>query len=424
MGKNCERQARVPTLILAYSGGLDTTTAITWLTKERGYDVVALNIDVGMSREQDILEERGLAAGAVRVIIEDAREDFLRYFAFPALAAGALYQDVYPLATALARPLMAKLLVDVAHDQGAVAVAHGCTGKGNDQVRFDVGIRTLDPSLAIVAPTREEAMSREAEIEYLQEHGIAIAWEVKGSFSIDENIWGRSVEAGVLEDPWTVPPPDAYVWTCAPEDAPLAGEDVEIGFEAGFPTTIDGETLSPVALVERLNDLGGRHGVGRVDHVEDRLVGIKSREIYEAPAATILFAAHRALETLTLSRSQIAFKRQIAAEYATLIYDGLWFSAHHQDLAAYTASTQRFVSGTVRLRLHRGSVTVTGRRADASLYDRSLATYDREDSFDQASAVGFIDIWGLQARVQANQQLRDQLSSVLHIAQPQGESTP
>ncbi|MXY88605.1 MAG: argininosuccinate synthase, partial [Dehalococcoidia bacterium] len=290
-------------------------------------------------------------------------------------------------------------------------------------VRFDVGIRTLDPSLAIVAPTREEAMSREAEIEYLQQHGIAIAWEVKGSFSIDENIWGRSVEAGVLEDPWTSPPPDAYVWTTAPEDAPTEGVEVEIGFEKGFPTTIDGEALAPVALVERLNDLGGAHGVGRVDHIEDRLVGIKSREIYEAPAATILFAAHRALETMTLSKQQLKLKRELSAQYAELIYDGLWFSAHHQDLAAYTASTQRFVSGEARVRLHRGSVTVTGRRAESSLYDRALATYDREDAFDHGSAVGFIDIWGLQTRVQARQQLLDQLPQALRIAQPREETS-
>ena len=408
----------MPKLILAYSGGLDTTAAIAWLTKERGYEVVALNIDVGMSREQAVLEARGLAAGAARVVVEDAREDFLRYFAFPALAAGALYQDVYPLATALARPLMAKLLVDLAHEEGAVAVAHGCTGKGNDQVRFDVGVRTLDPTLAIVAPTREEAMSREAEIEYLQRQGVAIAWEAKGSFSIDENIWGRSVEAGVLEDPWAAPPPEAYAWTCAPEEAPAEGVEVEIGFEAGFPVAIDGEPCDPVALVERLNELGGRHGVGRVDHVEDRLVGIKSREIYEAPAAAILFAAHRALETLTLSKQQLRLKRAIAAEYAELIYNGLWFSAHHQDLAAYTASAQRFVSGQARVRLYRGGVTVSGRRSEASLYDRALATYDRDDAFDQASAVGFIDIWGLQTRVQARRQLLDQLPQALRIAQP------
>ncbi len=414
----------MPTLILAYSGGLDTTTAITWLTNERGYDVVALNIDVGMSREQVVLEERGLAAGAARVTVVDAREDFLRYFAFPALAAGALYQDTYPLATALARPLMAKLLVDAAHDEGAVAVAHGCTGKGNDQVRFDIGIRTLDPSLEIVAPTREQAMSREMEIEYLQEHGIALAWETKGSFSIDENIWGRSVEAGPLEDPWAEPPPEAFAWTCAPEEAPTEGVYLEIGFDGGLPATLNGEALTPVPLIERLNEIGGRHGVGRVDHIEDRLVGIKSREIYEAPAATILHAAHRALESLTLAKQQLRLKRQIAAEYAELIYDGLWFSAHHQDIAAYMASTQRHVSGQVRLRLQRGSVTITGRRAEASLYDRALATYDREDAFDQSAAAGFIDIWGLQTRVQVHRQMLDQLPQALRIAHPREETHP
>ena len=417
----------MPALVLAYSGGLDTTTAITWLTKERGYDVVALNVDVGMSREQAVLEERGLAAGAARVIVVDAREDFLRHFAFPALAAGAVYQDAYPLATALARPLMARLLVDAAHEEGAVAVAHGCTGKGNDQVRFDVGIRTLDPSLAIVAPAREQAMSREAEIDYLREHGVAIAWETKGSFSIDENIWGRSVEAGVLEDPWAEPPPSAYAWTRAPADAPADGVELTVAFERGAPVAIDGEALAPVALVERLNALGGEHGVGRVDHIEDRLVGIKSREIYEAPAAIVLLAAHRALETMTLSRSQLRLKRRLAAEYAELIYDGLWFSAHHQDIAAYMASTQRHVSGETRLRLRQGAVTVTGRRADASLYERALATYDREDAFDQSSATGFIDIWGLQTRVQARKQLPDQLPGALHMASPpdaSAEGTP
>ena len=413
----------MPALVLAYSGGLDTTTAITWLTKERGYDVVALNVDVGMSREQAVLEERGLAAGAARVIVVDAREDFLRHFAFPALAAGAVYQDAYPLATALARPLMAKLLVDAAREEGAVAVAHGCTGKGNDQVRFDVGIRTLDPSLAIVAPAREQAMSREAEIDYLREHGVAIAWETKGSFSIDENIWGRSVEAGVLEDPWAEPPPSAYAWTRAPADAPADGVELTVAFERGAPVAIDGEALTPVALVERLNELGGEHGVGRVDHIEDRLVGIKSREIYEAPAAIVLLAAHRALETMTLSRSQLRLKRRLAAEYAELIYDGLWFSAHHQDIAAYMASTQRHVSGEARLRLRQGAVTVTGRRADASLYDHALATYDREDAFDQSSATGFIDIWGLQTRVQARKQLADQLPDALHMASPADAST-
>lgn len=412
----------VPKLVLAYSGGLDTTTAIKWLTVERGYEVIALNIDLGKSREQPVVESRALAAGAARVRIIDAREDFLRYFAFPALAAGAVYQDAYPLATALARPLMAKLLVDVAHEEGATAVAHGCTGKGNDQVRFDVGIQTLDPSLEIVAPTRERAMARDYQIEYLQQHGVDIPWGEKGPFSIDENLWGRSAEAGVLEDPWQEPPPEAYEWTRSPEDAPSAPAYLEIGYEHGLPLTLDGQAIAPLALVERLNELGGRHGVGRIDHVEDRLVGIKSREIYEAPAAVTLHAAHRALEGMTLSKQQIRLKKYVAQEYAELIYNGLWFSAHHQDIAAYVASTQRHVSGTIRIRLHRGHATVVGRSAPESLYDRALATYDRGDTYDQSAAIGFINIWGLQTRVQARRQLLGELPQALKIALPRDDA--
>jgi len=408
----------VPKLVLAYSGGLDTTTAIKWLSVEQGYEVVALNIDVGKSREQPVVESRGLAAGALKVRVIDAREDFIRYFAFPALAAGAMYQDTYPLATALARPLMAKLLVDVAHEEGATAVAHGCTGKGNDQVRFDVGIMTLDPSLTIVAPTRENAMAREMQIEYLRKHGIDIPWGEKGPFSIDENMWGRSAEAGVLEDPWQEPPAEAYEWTRAPEEAPSEPAYVEIAYKHGMPISLDGEELDAVGIVERLNELGGRHGVGRIDHIEDRLVGIKSREIYEAPAATILHAAHRGLESMTLSKQQIKLKKLVATEYAELIYNGLWFSAHHQDIAAYVASTQRHVSGVIRVRLQRGQATVVARKADESLYDRGLATYDRGDTYDQSAAVGFINIWGLQTRVQARKQLLGQLPEALKIAMP------
>ncbi len=412
----------MPKLVLAYSGGLDTTTAIKWLTVEQGYDVIALNIDVGKSREQPVVESRGLAAGAVKVRVIDAKEDFIRYFAFPALAAGAVYQDAYPLATALARPLMAKLLVDVAHEEGATAVAHGCTGKGNDQVRFDVGVMTLDPGLKIVAPTRENAMARETQMEYLHKHGVDIPWGGKGPFSIDENIWGRSAEAGVLEDPWLEPPPEAYEWTRSPEQAPSEPAYVELGYEHGMPVTLDGEEVHPVQMVERLNDLGGMYGVGRIDHVEDRLVGIKSREIYEAPAALIFHAAHRALEAMTLSKQQIKLKKYMATEYAELIYNGLWFSAHHQDVAAYVASTQRHVTGKIRVRLQRGQATVVGRQAEQSLYDRALATYDRGDTYDQTAAVGFINIWGLQTRVQARVQLLDQLPEALKIAMPREEA--
>lgn len=412
----------MPKLVLAYSGGLDTTTAIKWLSVEQGYDVIALNIDVGKSREQPVVESRGLAAGALKVRVIDAREDFIRYFAFPALAAGAMYQDAYPLATALARPLMAKLLVDVAHEEGATAVAHGCTGKGNDQVRFDVGIMTLDPSLTIVAPTRENAMAREMQIEYLKKHGIDIPWGDKGPFSIDENLWGRSAEAGVLEDPWAEPPAEAYEWTRGVQDAPSQPEYIEIAYEHGMPVSLNGETMDAVQMVERLNDLGGKYGIGRIDHIEDRLVGIKSREIYEAPAAMILHAAHRALESMTLSKQQIRLKKQIATEYSELIYNGLWFSPHHQDIAAYIASTQRHVSGAIRVRLQAGAAVVVARKADESLYDRGLATYDRGDTYDQSAAVGFINIWGLQTRTQARVQLLGELPQALKIAMPQEES--
>ena len=410
----------MPKLILAYSGGLDTTTAITWLSEERGYEVVALNINAGMSKDQDTLEERGIAAGASKVLVHDAREDFLRYFAFPALTAGAIYQSTYPLATALARPLMAKLLVETAHSENAVAVAHGCTGKGNDQVRFDIGIQTLDPELRIVAPTREESMSREAEIDYLQNKGISIEWEPKGSFSIDENIWGRSCEAGILEDPWVEPPDEAWEWTNSIDATPTEPEEIEITFEQGFPTKIGDVSLDPVSLVEQLNTLGGTYGIGRADHVEDRLIGIKSRELYEAPAAVLLHTAHKALESITLSRRQLRMKQYISEEYAELIYDGHWFSRHHQDLASYVISTQRNVSGSVRLKLHRGTITITGRKSDESLYDYGLATYDRNDTFDQSSSIGFIDIWGLQTRVQAKKQLLEK-TDILKIAHPPQE---
>tara|TARA_B100000029_G_scaffold508418_1_gene595237 strand:+ start:2495 stop:3736 length:1242 start_codon:yes stop_codon:yes gene_type:complete len=410
----------MPKLILAYSGGLDTTTAITWLSEERGYEVVALNINAGMSKDQDTLEERGIAAGASKVLVHDAREDFLRYFAFPALTAGAIYQSTYPLATALARPLMAKLLVETAHNENAIAVAHGCTGKGNDQVRFDIGIQTLDPELRIVAPTREESMSREAEIDYLQNKGISIEWEPKGSFSIDENIWGRSCEAGILEDPWVEPPDEAWEWTNSIDATPTDPEEIEITFEQGFPTKIGNVSLDPVSLVEQLNTLGGTYGIGRADHVEDRLIGIKSRELYEAPAAVLLHTAHKALESITLSRRQLRMKQYISEEYAELIYDGHWFSRHHQDLASYVISTQRNVSGSVRLKLHRGTITITGRKSDESLYDYGLATYDRNDTFDQSSSIGFIDIWGLQTRVQAKKQLLEK-TDILKIAHPPQE---
>ena len=391
-------------IVLAYSGGLDTSVAIRWLKEERGYDVVALTVDVGMDREREAVHSRALAAGASKHLWRDAQETFVRRFAFPALAAGALYQGHYPLATALSRPLIARELVEVARAEGATAVAHGCTGKGNDQVRFDVSVQALAPELRIVAPLREWEMDREAEIAYAGEHSIPVAVTKESPYSIDENLWGRSIECGVLEDPWQEPPAEVYAWTRPPAQAPDEAAYVEIGFERGLPVSLDGRQVDPVSLVKRLNEVAGEHGVGRVDMVEDRLVGIKSREIYEAPAALTLLAAHEALEALTLSKEQLRLKGRIAQEYAELIYNGLWFTAHHQDLAAYLQSTQRHVTGTVRVKLHKGSATVVGRKSPRSLYDFSLATYEKADAFDKGAATGFIHIWGLPVRVQAKAQ--------------------
>jgi argininosuccinate synthase len=392
-------------VVLAYSGGLDTSVAVRWLKEEHGYEVIALLVDVGMQRPREEAQSRAEVAGAAKFVWRDAQDTFVRHFAFPALAAGAVYQGRYPLATALARPLIAREMAEVARAEGATAVGHGSTGKGNDQVRFDVSVQALDPNLRIVAPVRDWDMDREAEIAYAQEHSIPVPVTRDSPYSIDENLWGRSIECGVLEDPWQEPPPDVYEWTVAPSEAPDAGTYVEIGFEAGLPVSLDGRETEPAALVLRLNEMAGEHGVGRVDMVEDRLVGIKSREIYEAPAAMTLLAAHEGLEALTLSKDQRRLKARIAQEYAELIYNGLWFTAHRQDLAAYVQSTQRHVTGTVRVKLHKGSATVVGRKSPKSLYDFSLATYDEADQYDRTAALGFIHIWGLPVRVQAQAQV-------------------
>jgi argininosuccinate synthase len=328
---------------------------------------------------------------------------FVEHFCFPTLAAGALYQGVYPLATALARPLIAKLLVDTAREEGAEAVAHGCTGKGNDQVRFDVAVAALAPELQVLAPVRDWDMGRPQELEYAATHGIDVPVTRESPYSVDANLWGRSIECGVLEDPWAEPPDDVYAWTRATDDA--GDEVVEIRFTAGVPVALDGEPLEPEALVTRLNQVAGRNGVGRVDHVEDRLVGIKSREVYEAPAALVLHSAHRALEALTLTRDVIAFKQRVADQWAQLVYDGLWFGALRSALDAFVRATQEQVSGDVRLRLSRGSAAVTGSRSPASLYQTALATYDRTaDSFDHAAARGFIQLFGLPLRTQTRVQ--------------------
>ncbi len=387
--------------VLAYSGGLDTSVAIPWMRENLDTEVIALSIDLGEAKDLRRVQERALRTGAVAAYVVDARRLFVENFAFPSLMAGALYEGVYPLATALGRPLIAKLLVDLAREEGASAVAHGCTGKGNDQVRFDVAVAALAPELSVLAPVRDWDMGRPDELRYAAERGIEVPATVASPYSVDANLWGRSIEAGVLEDPWQEPPRDVFQWTADPSEAPPDGALVEIAFEHGRPVSLDGEALAAEVLVERLNALGGAHGIGRIDHVENRLVGIKSREIYEAPAATILFAAHQAVETLTLARDVMRFKRTVAEEWARLVYDGLWFSALRHDLWAFVRSTQEFVSGEVRLRLQRGSLRVVGRKSQQSLYRHELATYDRAgDQFSHQSARGFIELFGLPLRTQ------------------------
>ena len=405
-------------IVLAYSGGLDTSAATKWLQEDRGYEVICLLIDLGNVEDMEGAEQRAHEAGAIEYAVVDARDDFLRYFAFPGLAANAVYEGEYPLATALGRPLIAKLLVDKAREVGATAVAHGCTGKGNDQVRFDVALATLAPNLTIVGTAREHQWTRDEALAYCRQHGISVEGGERSPYSIDENMWGRAIEAGALEDPWVTPPEDAYQWTRPIDDTPAEAAETVIGFEHGMPVSLDGDRVTPVDLVDRLNEVAGEHGVGRLDMVENRLVGIKSREVYEAPAAVTLLAAHRKLETLTLSKDQMRMKARVAQEYADLVYNGLWFSAHHQDLAAYVQSTQRHVTGEVRVRLWRGHADAVGSRSDRSLYNYALATYGAEDDFDQQAALGFIKLWGLPLEVQARQQLLREPTDPLRLAAP------
>jgi argininosuccinate synthase len=392
-------------VILAYSGGLDTSVMVPWIGEKYNLDVVTFTVDLGQGEDIQAIKRKALKTGAVDAIAIDARNLFVDHFVFPALMAGAVYEGKYPLATALGRPLIAKLMVDAAHEHNAKAVAHGCTGKGNDQVRFDVTFQTLDSSLKIIAPVREWSMTRPAALEYARKHNITVEAKPESPYSIDQNLWGRSCEAGLLEDPWDEPPAGAYAWTTDPAKAPDQPETVEIEFAHGVPIALDGKKLDGVELIDRLNKVGGRHGVGRIDHVENRLVGIKSRELYEAPAAVILHDAHRELESLCLSKQSSRFKTFVSQEYADLIYNGLWFGAFHQDLFAFVASNQRFVSGIARVRLFKGKATVVGRKSDNSLYSKTLATYDEGSSYDQSAAQGFIKIHGLSQQTQAQKQL-------------------
>jgi len=390
------------TIVLAYSGGLDTSVAVAWLRETYGFEVVTCTGNLGSVKDLPGIQRKAIQSGAKKAIVHDAREPFVKFFLWPALQAGALYEGRYPLATALGRPLLAKLLVDAAREEGARFVAHGSTGKGNDQVRFDLAVGALAPEMTVIAPLRSGMnMTRDDEIDYAKARGIPVPVTKKSPYSVDENLWGRSIEAGVLEDPWGAPPRDVFQWTVDPDEAPAKAREIVIAFREGIPVTLDGRALDGVALIEKLNDLGGKHGVGRIDQIENRLVGIKSREIYEAPAAVILHLAHRALEDMVLSKESLRSKGRMADEYADLIYNGLWFSAHHQDLAAFVRSTQRFVTGEIRVRLHRGTAVVVGRRSEHSLYSTSLATYGKGDAFDHKAAEGFIGVFGLPLRNQS-----------------------
>ncbi|HAC2913112.1 TPA_asm: argininosuccinate synthase [Listeria monocytogenes] len=387
-------------IVLAYSGGLDTSVAIQWLV-ESGYEVIACCLDVGEGKNLDFIKEKAITVGASESYTIDAKEEFAEDFALIALQAHAYYEGKYPLISALSRPLIAKKLVEVARQEGASAIAHGCTGKGNDQVRFEVAIHALAPDLKVVSPVRDWKLSREEEINYAKEHNIPVPIDLDNPFSIDQNLWGRSNECGVLENPWTTPPEAAYDLTVSLEDAPDTPDIVEITFDAGIPISLNGENMSLANLILTLNEIAGKHGVGRIDHIENRLVGIKSREVYECPAAVTLITAHKELEDLTFVREVAHFKPIIEQKISETIYNGLWFSPLTEALVAFLKSTQKFVNGTIRVKLFKGHAIVEGRKSPNSLYDENLATYTSSDTFDQDAAVGFIKLWGLPTKVSA-----------------------
>jgi len=382
-------------IVLAYSGGLDTSVAVRWLADKYNAEVVAVTMDLGQGKELDDIRERALGVGAVRAHVVDARDEFAQEYILPALQAGAIYEGKYPLATALGRPLIAKKLVEIAAFENASMIAHGCTGKGNDQVRMDVSARALNPSIRVVAPAREWGMTRPDEIEYARSQNIPIPNSVEKPYSTDLNLWGRSIECGVLEDPWTEPPEDIYELTKSPIECPDVPAYVEVEFEVGVPTKVNGIAMPLTELIHSLETIAGAHGVGRIDMVENRLVGIKSREIYEAPAATVLHVAHRELEALVIPKDLDRIKDDMGRTYADLVYNGLWFSPTRDAIDAFVAKVQERMNGTIRLKLFRGDCRVVGRRSSNALYEPGLATYDAGDEFDHSAAEGFIKIWGL-----------------------------
>ncbi|WP_020577486.1 argininosuccinate synthase [Actinopolymorpha alba] len=392
-------------VVLAYSGGLDTSVAIGWIADQTGAEVVAVAIDVGQGGEDlETVRKRALECGAVEAVVVDAKDEFAEEFCLPALATNALYMDRYPLVSALSRPLIVKHLVAAAKEHGASVVGHGCTGKGNDQVRFEVGVGALAPNLKVLAPVRDFAWTREKAIAYAEDHGLPIDVSKKSPFSIDQNVWGRAVETGFLEDLWNAPTEEVYSYTQNPTAA-RAADEVVVTFEQGRPVALDGTPVTPLQAIQQLNDRAGAHGVGRLDMVEDRLVGIKSREVYEAPGAIALITAHQELENVTVERDLARFKRQVEQRWTELVYDGLWFSPLKRALDAFVADSQQHVSGDIRMTLHGGRAVVNGRRSDASLYDFNLATYDEGDAFDQSLARGFVELWGLPSKIAAKRDL-------------------
>jgi len=393
-------------IVLAYSGGLDTSVAIGWITEQTGAEVIALAVDVGQGGEDlDTIRQRALDCGATESVVADARAEFAAGYCLPALRANALYQQRYPLVSALSRPLIVSHLAAVAREYGATMVSHGCTGKGNDQVRFEAGLAALAPGVSVFAPVRDSGMTRDKAIAFAAEKGLPIEVTAKSPYSIDQNLWGRSCETGHLEDIWEAPHDDVWGYTSDPA-GPQTADEVTISFTDGLPVALDGRPLSPLELITELHTRAGRQGVGRIDMVEDRLVGIKSREIYEAPAAITLITAHQELEAVCLERDLARFKRQAEQRWSELVYDGLWFSPLRSALEAFMAQASKNVTGDVRVRLHGGQAVVTGRRSEASLYDYGLATYDTGDSFDQALAKGFIELWGLPSKIAASRDRR------------------
>ncbi|MCD5001012.1 argininosuccinate synthase [Enterococcus saccharolyticus] len=387
-------------VILAYSGGLDTSVSVKWLVDE-GYVVIACCLDVGEGRDTEAIRQKALDVGASESYAIDAREEFAQDFALIALQGNTFYENSYPLVSALSRPLISKKLVELAHETNATTIAHGCTGKGNDQVRFEVAIAALDPALKVIAPVREWKWSREEEIAYAKEKGVPIPADLDNPYSIDQNLWGRACECGVLEDPWATPPKGAYALTKELEETPDQADIIEITFAKGVPVALDGKEMNLSTLTAELNTLAGNHGIGRIDHIENRLVGIKSREVYECPGAMTLMTAHKELEDLVFVRELAHFKPIIEQQLAQIIYNGLWFNPLTDALIAFLKSTQQYVNGVVRVKLFKGNIICEGRKSANSLYDENLATYTSADTFDQDAAVGFIKLWGLPSKVHA-----------------------